>query len=113
MSAGGQFAPYRPGGLPMRWQDEVSGRLPAAVRAYLDAVTSGDPLKATDEQLILMGKWLEYYVNAPCWKTVSFSDDPDWAAQWAALKRRAASLNSVSAINRWIHHALDFGLDPL
>lgn len=92
-------------GLPLNWQDETTGILPAAVRAYW--VES-----ATDEQLKLVALFLRYYIDAPCWNHMQ--DIPETVGELACLRNDAANhLNSRHEIDFWLRRALDLGLDPL
>ena len=58
---------YRqPLGLPLRWLDEQSGILPAAVTSYFEhALDEKKPF--TETQLNLVIQYCRYYINAPCW----------------------------------------------
>jgi hypothetical protein len=98
---------YRPPlGLPLRWQDEESGALPAAVRAYFEHQTGKGP--APDpEALELLRAYLSYYLYAPCWLDASGGE------ALAALRRDAADLSTPAQIAVWIGRCLDLGIDPL
>jgi hypothetical protein len=97
---------YKPPlGLPFYWQDEVTGELPRAVRAYLDHVVDGEPI--TDKQLALLRDYLDHWVCAPCW------DSPVLEAELRHLRGSIRHLTSVAEIGDWIHQALEIGMDPL
>lgn len=99
-----------PGGAgPLRWQDDVTGILPAAVRAFIDEGLGR--AKCMSWQTELVRDYMEYYVYAPCWTTGD--DDPDFRKKFLALRERVKSLKSAEEIAAWLNDALDLGLDPL
>ena len=99
------YRPLYPGGPkgPLRWQDEVSGVLPEAVRTFF-GVPSPDPL--TPEQLELVREYAEYYINAPCWLT---DDNPEL---WTALRTSIKEAKTKEAMYTWIEQALEVTIDP-
>lgn len=97
--------------IPLRWQDEQSGTIPTAVKAYLDANIQKNPNLVTDEQLEIVRAYLEYFVNAPCWNIAA--EENLTRRIHARLKRDIVKAHSVSAIQRWIFRALEIGMDPL
>src|SRR5712691_302593 len=97
---------YRePRGGPLRFQDDVSGVLPAAVIAYFAS-------HATPEQFELVRDYCEYYLNAPCWDNNPHHDDES-SAELAGLREEVKTLKTAEALNTWIHKCLDIGIDPL
>lgn len=95
---------YRePLGGPLRWQDDVTGVLPSAMRAFLDA---GHPRKhaPTAEQLELVRDYFEYYIAAPCWrKDESFT----------AVEERIKTAKTIRELSAWLKDALKVGIDPI
>lgn len=96
---------YQPGGGPLRWQGDVTGVLPAAVRAFIDEGLGR--AKCTPEQVELVRDYMEYYVNAPCWLTEGMEQE------FADLRTHIKSLKTAKEIATWIKDALEVGLDPL
>jgi len=94
-------------GLPLNWRDEVSGKLPAAVKAYLDNRVDRTPIGP--EHLEWLRVYFEHYINAPCWD----SEDGNAAELLADLRRDVKELKTPEAIGEWIWRCLDLGIDPL
>lgn len=97
---------YRdPFGLPLRWQDEQSGKLPEAVNAFWHQ-------QATEAQLALVSAYLRYYINAPCWDmgTAGYEDGQH---KLAKAREKAASLQSAEDMNEFLSMCLEMGIDPL
>jgi hypothetical protein len=97
-------------GAPLNWQDEVSGVLPAAVKAYLDNRIDGKPL--AEHQFEIVRAFMEYFIKAPCWDDNPHLDD-EMRAELAGLRRDAETLRTPEEVGAWIHRCLDLGLDPL
>ncbi len=98
---------YRPPtGGPLRWQDDVTGVLPAAVLAFLD-FSLGVNVAFTAEQLDLVRDYCQYYINAPCWNTT------DMEAAFVELRERIIGVQAVEELDKWLHDCLDIGIDPL
>lgn len=95
---------YRPPmGAPLRWQDDVTGKLPRAVFAFL-----GGQHTCTPEELALVADYLLYYIKAPCWKTEAGPEI------FAALRAATVeTLSSREALDAWLMKALEVGIDPL
>ena len=95
-------------GWPLNWSDDVTGTLPAAVRAYLEGAL-------TPEQFTYVCAYLVHHINAPCWleKFPGPTPDLDYAMQIGALRKRAQALESVEDVAIYIHDALTLGIDPL
>jgi hypothetical protein len=92
---------YRPPvGGPLRWQDDVTGVLPAAVKAFFAD-------QATPEQLEQVCDYCEYYINAPCWLI-----GPDDEALWVSLRKRIKTAKTAMEIRVWLHDALGVTIDP-
>jgi len=104
---------YRPPfGLPLRWQDDESGVLPSAVRAYIDDRLGG--CKATPEQIELVRDYLQHFICAPCWNE-SARNDEELAATLIKLRIDVVKkhVSTADEIYAWIHRCLDIGIDPL
>jgi len=94
---------YRPPlGLPLRWQDEQSGELPAAIMAYFHH--KEQPMLRLQIKLVL--DYLRYYIHAPCW----MYDPPE---ELAELRSRVETLSTEEEIDAWIQDCLEIGIDPL
>ena len=113
---------YRPPlGLPLYWGDEITGRLPAAVRHYFDFClghcpdeTAKDlgiqPMSA--EELKVLYDYCLYFINAPCWEA-NLQDSEEMLEDLKQLRERAKTLASVESIRRWNEECMELGLDPL
>ena len=94
---------------PVRWQDDLTGELPRAVQAYLNHATHHHPVSA--EQLELVRDYCQYYINAPCWQTGVPGDVAH--ALFVTLRSRIKTARSYKALSKWMHDALEVGIDPL
>lgn len=101
-------------GLPIKWQDEQSDILSAAIKAYIDHKV--DPAQApepTPQQLGFIVDYFNYFINAPCWDSAeSFTEE------LAGLRDRIKALKeaervTVDDIAAWIRQAMEIALDPL
>lgn len=100
---------YRPGigtGGPLRWQDDVTGVLPAAVFAFFQYGVKQSDVPPTEEQLGLVREYMEYYVNAPCWQ----QDD---TKKLDTLREKIQVLKTVQELNDFIYECMEIGLDLL
>lgn len=109
-----------PHGTPLYWRDEVSGQLSKAVKAYLDNRVEGRPI--TNGQIALLRDYLAYWVNAPCWdhQADEFTDEilqltsmEELMPELSQLRSSVQHLKTAADIDKWIHEALDIGMDPL
>jgi hypothetical protein len=102
--------PFR---LPLHWQDEQSGQLPAAIRAYLyHSREKEQPF--TDEQRQLVIQWCRYYINAPCWVANAMGSESEYIiAKMREVIAKAALLQTADDITVWIQDCLGIGIDPL
>ena len=96
-------------GLPLNWQDEVTGVLPAAVKAYLDNRVDGTPID--EQQLAIVRAFMEHYIDAPCWNHMN--EIEEMAPELAELRRDVRTIKTPEAMGEWIHRCLDLGIDPL
>jgi hypothetical protein len=87
-------------GLPCDWRAEASGRLAAAVMAYLEH-------QSTPAQLALVIAYCTYWVEAPCWP-----EDPS-SRPLATLRQDLQQVVTAADLQRWLEAALDLGIDPL
>jgi hypothetical protein len=95
-----------PGGAgPLRWQDDQSGVLPTAVRAFVGFQVGQTPIPTSD-QIEIIRDYIEYYVNAPCWRQGE-------AGEVDQLREAVSGLRTIEDINIFIHECLKCGLDPL
>ncbi len=93
---------YRdPLGLPLRWQDEQSGRLVEVVHAYFER----KPLTAS--QIALIRTYLRYFIHAPCWNLGGPQETV------ACLKLAIRAITTQTELDDWIQQCLSIGIDPL
>ncbi len=98
---------YRePYGLPLRWQDDQTGELPAAVLAYFEK----KPL--TPRQFTLVRAYVIHYICAPCWD-MGCDGDEEGIRTLMGLREKANKLQKQDEILPWIYQCLDVGIDPL
>lgn len=103
-----QFPPYQPpDGGPHYWQKETTGRLREAVTAYFTNRTENTPVSPADCELV--ADYIRHWIHAPVWDLNPYkpADDP-----LANLRAQAAALTDADSIDRWIHRALESGIDP-
>jgi hypothetical protein len=96
-----------PLGLPLYWRNEVTGKLPDAVNAYLDTRLEENAPSLTSEQLILLKAYFAHYINAPCW------DESGFETELKTLRKSVQTLISADDLAVFIHSAQQMGLDPL
>lgn len=102
------IAPYRPGGLPLAWQDDQSSTLTEVVmQYYASGLGSAEPL--TLEQFILLLAYCRYFIEAPCWKEES-SDTPGALQQ---LREQIPTIQDVAELSTWLQACLDIYIDVL
>ena len=98
---------YRPPlGLPLRWQDETSGELVAAVQAFFEQK------RLSNRQFVLLRAYLIHYICAPCWD-VGCDGDESGLEYLADLRKLANKLAHQEDIMGWINRCLGVGIDPL
>lgn len=104
---------YRePLGLPLRWQDDQSGQLPDAIKAFLGhSIDESNPL--TETQLNLSIQWCRYYINAPCWMDAARHGNEETVRELQAVIDQAHQLHTAQDIQAWITACLELGIDPL
>lgn len=92
---------------PHYWMNETSGILRPAVEAYLGGE---DPM--TPAHIAALRAYIRQWIMAPAWDT-----NPDGSAtgraELAGLRGSVDSLTNRQQFNRWLHRALDLGIDPL
>lgn len=95
-------------GLPLGWQDDVTGGMQDAVMAYLNQ-------RPTREELRLVIAYIQHHIHAPCFlEEWPFpDDDEERIAQVRALREKAMELTTLEDVNEYINQALEIGLDPL
>lgn len=108
-----QFPPYRPPiGGPHFWKYDYSGRLPAAVTAYLENRVRDTPISPDDCELV--AAYVRHWIHAPMYDANPYHKfDPHGKKILAELRAEAAALTDADSIDRWIHKALGHGIDPL
>jgi hypothetical protein len=95
-------------GSPLRWQDDITGMLPAAVHAFFQ-VEGCPPL--TWVQFEMVRDYAEYYVNAPIWDMNPHHDD-ETRARLAELRAQVKECKTDAQLQSWLHLCLGQGLDP-
>lgn len=108
-----QFPPYlQPIGGPNYWQNEQTGQLRGAVTAYLDNRTRNTPISPADCELV--AEYIRHWIHAPMYDVNPYHRiDPQGKKILADLRAEADALTDADSIDRWIHKALDHGIDPL
>ena len=107
------FPPYLPPiGGPHYWRNEQTGRLEEAVQAYFDNRLQGSPVSPADCELV--ADYIRHWINAPMYDVNNpyFETSPDEHNHLKALRDEARHITDADSIDRWIHKALDLGLDP-
>jgi hypothetical protein len=99
---------YQDFGGPLRWQDEQSGQLIAAVHAYFRV--SGYP-PITHAQFELVRDYAEYYINAPCWDSNPYNDDAS-RKHLEELRQQVKDCKTDAQLESWLLLCLEVGLDP-
>ncbi len=92
---------YLEGGVPLYWMNEETGKMRAAVQAFLQDGMGGATMSL--EHFNLLQAYLVYVVEAPCWKGIP-------VAEIVEAIDKATNAKELSAV---IHRCLDFGIDPL
>jgi hypothetical protein len=95
-------------GFPVNWRDDVTGKLPAAVMAFLE----GNP---SPEDVTLVIQYIKHHIHAPCWIETAPKDEyfPEHKAEIDKLRAKAMGMKTEADIREYINHSLDYGLDPL
>lgn len=96
-----------PVGAPLYWRHETSGQLAQAVDAFLTHRCKEGP-EPTTAQIRLLADYLEHWAKAPCWR---FDDEDQKTIE--SLRQSAQHLLTSDQIAKWLHAALQLGLDPL
>lgn len=92
--------------IPLRWQDEVTGLLRAAIMAVLEQRGTNGP-KVTGAHIALVRDYCEYYLLAPGWKTDGAEEE------FARLRVQVKSITTFQELDAWLKSALLVGIDPL
>lgn len=104
------YRPLTPNGAirgPLRWQDETSGILPNAVKAFFQAgMPDGPPCTPTDIEIAR--SYAEYYINAPCWDT----GGEEMTEEFARLRAGVKTVKTELELSEWLNDALNVGIDP-
>jgi hypothetical protein len=98
---------YQDFGGPLRWQDDVTGELPAAVMAFF-----GHRQEITPDQLELVRQYCEYYMLAPCWDMNPHHDE-ETREELRQARKDIKNVKTREELNSWIHQCLEMGIDPL
>lgn len=88
---------------PRYWRDETSGVLAAAVQNYLTDHA------LTPNEIRYMRAYCVQWVNSSAWDL-----NPSGAGkELAALRESAKEIFSIQQLDKWLHDAVDIGMDPL
>jgi hypothetical protein len=94
-------------GLPMKWQDDVTGNLPQAVVAYHNRVAQ----LMTDAELSLIIAYIQHYVHAPLW--LNNIEDKDFREEILNIQKASLDLKTIKDVESIIEACMDVGWDPL
>jgi hypothetical protein len=92
---------------PRYWRNETTGKLAAAVHAYLD-----NPDAMTMREIGAMRAYLSQWIQSPVWDMNPAADAASRAAL-AALRSGVGAITNARDIHAWIAAAIEEGLDPL
>jgi hypothetical protein len=93
---------------PLRWQDEQTGELPAAVHAFFK-VPGSPPL--THAQFGMVKDYAIYYINAPMWDANPAHDDES-RKHLEELRQQAEQCKDEKQFKLWLHKCLEVCIDP-
>lgn len=95
-------------GMPLNWQDDITGQMPRAVLAYLDQ-------DASPEQLRLVIIYIQHHIHAPCFLEAYPFDEIDDEYQEALkkLRERSLALKTQEDVNQYINDCMEWAIDPL
>jgi len=92
---------------PKYWRDETGGVLASAIYLFLN-----EPEKLTVGMIAYIRAYFIQWVESPAWDMNPSHDDASRAGL-AAIRASARQIRTVKDIRKWIHAALDMGIDPL
>jgi hypothetical protein len=93
-----------PYGTPLYWMDEVTGELPAAVKAFFAyGAEPNEQPPPTSIEIGLVIDYCRYVIYAPCWKGPGVR----------SLRKLAKRMTTVEELNQFIQKCLKVGIDPL
>lgn len=93
----------QPYNTPLNWQNEQSGNLAEAVKAYFAHMT-GEDTRFQGMQFALVRDYLRYYINAPCWQSEGNEIDE--------LRKSVTGLKTPEEMREWIMKCVHLGIDP-
>lgn len=94
-------------GLPLYWQDDITGTLRSTILAYYDR-------KMNPEQLATLIAFLQHFIHAPCWlENLPFEATAQTKKEISELRTMAMGMKTIADINGFIWRCLDYGIDPL
>ena len=93
-------------GTPLYWMDEEGGLLAKAVNIFL-----AERKRMVRSQAELLRRYLEYYINAPCWLPDGIESGHKEKIE--ALRDSIKGAIDKTKLRAWIAQALEIGLDPL
>lgn len=86
---------------PRSYQEDLTGRLPNAVRTLFH-----QPRGVSQQQMALLDDYCSYYINAPCWYTAGMEN------AFEALRREITGITDAAHLQDWLARALELGIDP-
>lgn len=89
---------------PLYWINETSGEMARIVKKFLN----GDEM--TRHEISTLAAYFEQWITSDAWD-LNPSGDPE--GQLAHLRATVRTLETRDGISRWLHAALDIGIDPL
>lgn len=98
-------------GVPVYWQEDVTGTMQRAVTAYLSQALTADQLK-------LVIAYCQHYIHAPCWLEESpfnadGADISEIAQEITELRKQSLEMETLEDVNLFVRSSLEAGLDPL
>ena len=95
-------------GIPHYWMYETSGRLKAAIHAYLNYMGNPVHFPMSDDHIALIREYLKQWINAPAYTAAE-----GFEVEKAALRESVEAIATARDIDRWLDQATEIGIDPL
>lgn len=90
---------------PRYWRDETSGILAEAVQCYLTDHA------LTPNQIRYMRAYCVQWVSSSAWTANPHARGE--TDELKALRESAREIRSIQQLDKWLHDAVDIGMDPL
>ena len=95
-----------PVGGPLYWRDETTGVLAGAILVFIAHVANKSNAAPSADQIELIRDYLDYWINAPCWREFE-------SGELLKLREEVKTLKTTEEVHKWLMTALDAGIDPL